>query len=177
MAEKLKTITPPDFKWGSYGLTVQVEPAGMGNIKGDKFGQFFNPAKEYPHTYVGEKTYSIKAVPNEGNNFSHWQVSTQIAKGQFETYTAINSEIMLTILRNSKATNVFVVAFFNKLGNITQPNVNVFVQPTVQPVIQPTVTTDCSCTTGACSCKTELLIKVNNAINELNNIKTLVEKL
>lgn len=122
---ELKTIPVPAFGCGSYGLTVQVEPARSGRIKSADFEQFHTEPKEYPYTSHNSRRYQVTAAPAEGFIFSHWQLSFVYSKTEIYTITDVDRAPDICVIndKTGKAINVFAVAFFKPVA----------VEPHVEP--------------------------------------------
>ena len=93
--------------------------------------------------------------------FSHWQISLKIAKGQFETKTSTSSSIDVGVMgKEGKATNVFLVAFFRATGQ------SVIIEPP-KPAQQP----EQAATPEPCvNCKKPTKAEVLRAVDALRDL-------
>jgi hypothetical protein len=121
--DELKTIDVPEFGCGSYGLTVQVEPAGSGRIKSADFEQFHTEPKDYPYTSHNSRYFQVTAVPEKGRVFSHWQKSYIYAKADIRTMTTEAPAPLISVIndKTGRAINVFAVAFFKPVETHVEP--------------------------------------------------------
>ena len=84
-------------------------------VTSKQFYSVHNPSPGYPHLHHEGRNFFVNPVAADGYEFSHWQISRRIAKGNVSTSTATTpKDMMVSVFYEGKAIPVFLVAFFDR---------------------------------------------------------------